>query len=61
MPQPFFLGGTLEISFRIPRNPLLMKIHIGQGNLIAGSEINYCKIVVKNVFVESFYINQLIF
>jgi hypothetical protein len=43
----FFLAGTLKISFHIPRNPLPMKTHLGQTNLIAESEIKllltYCQ------------------
>jgi hypothetical protein len=58
--QPFFLGGTLKISFHILRNPLPMKTHVGQENLIAGSKIkllpNYCqKFVCKEFLYKSAY------
>jgi hypothetical protein len=57
----FFLGGNLKMSLHVPRNPLPMKTHIGQANLIAGSEIklllNYCQKFICEVFLcKSAYI-----
>jgi hypothetical protein len=55
--QLLFPVGNLKISILIPRNPLPVKTHIGQENLIAGSEIKLLLIIAKKCICKEFLYN----